>query len=151
MNWYGILKVVHVLAAIVWIGGGAAMSILIARMLRARDRATLAPLLPQVNRFMQSVGGPMSGLVLLSGIAMARVGRLGFKPLWISLGFGGIILLGAFGGLVMSKRMVALEQAVASGDDATLGAAGAKVRQGSVILLAIMASVVAIMILKPTL
>ena len=151
MNWYGVLKVAHVLSAIVWIGGGAAMSILMARLLRSGDRPTLAPVIPQLARTMQAIGGPAAGLVLLSGIAMVLVGRMTFKSLWIGVGFGGIILLGAYGGLVMSKRLAALEQAVSSGDDAVLALAGSRARQASMLLLAIMGSIVVVMILKPTL
>jgi hypothetical protein len=151
MNWYGLLKVVHVLSAIVWMGGGAALMVVLLRLVKTGDRAALRPLVPQVARFMQSIGGPASGLLLLSGIAMVFAGHLTFKSLWIGLGFAGLITLGAFGGMVMSKRMVALEQALASGTDAALANAGAKVRQGSVILLTIMAVVVAVMVLKPTL
>ena len=151
MNWYGVLKVAHVLSAIVWIGGGAAMAILMARLLRSGDRATLAPVIPQLARTMQAIGGPAAGLVLLSGIAMVLVGRMTFKSLWIGVGFGGIILLGAYGGLVMSKRLAALEQAVSSGDDAVLALAGSRARQASMLLLAIMGSIVVVMILKPTL
>src|SRR6185503_12364123 len=109
MNWYGILKVLHVLSAIVWMGGGVALTVVLLRLLQSRDRATLGAVVPQVARFMASVGGPASGLLLLSGIAMVLAGHMSFKALWISLGFGGIIVLGAYGGLVMSKRMVALE------------------------------------------
>jgi len=151
MSWYGVLKVAHVLSAIVWIGGGAALSILMARLLRAGDRATLAPVIPQLTRTMQAIGGPAAGLVLLTGIAMVLVGRMTFRSLWIGLGFGGIIVLGAFGGLVMSKRLATLAQAVASGDDAALAHAGSRARRASMLLLAIMGSIVAVMILKPTL
>jgi hypothetical protein len=51
----------------------------------------------------------------------------------------------------MTKRLATLEQAVASGDDAALARAAARVRQASVLLLAIMGSIVVVMILKPTL
>jgi uncharacterized membrane protein len=151
MNWYGVLKVAHVLSAIVWIGGGAALSILMARLLRGVDRAALAPVIPQLTRTMQAIAGPAAGLLLLTGVAMVLVGRMNFRSLWIGLGFGGIILLGAFGGLVMSRRLATLEQAVASGDDTELAQAGARVRQASTVLLAIMGSIVVVMILKPTL
>jgi len=46
MGWYGILKVVHVLSVVVWIGGATALAAVTARLIRARDRATLAALLP---------------------------------------------------------------------------------------------------------
>jgi uncharacterized membrane protein len=112
MNWYGVLKVAHVLSAIVWIGGGAALSILMARLLRGVDRAALAPVIPQLTRTMQAIGGPAAGLLLLTGIAMVLVGRMTFRSLWIGLGFGSIILLGSVRRAEsQSKRMAALEQA----------------------------------------
>ena len=150
MNWYGWLKVVHVLSAIVWIGGGAALMVVLLRLTQSRDRATLKAFVPQVSRYMGSIGGPSSGILLLTGIAMVLVAHMTFKSLWISLGILGVIALGAFGGLVMAKRVVALEQAVATGDDTSLAAAGSKVRQGAIIVLSIMAAVVVIMVLKPT-
>jgi hypothetical protein len=151
MSWYGILKVVHILSAILWIGGGAALTVVLVRLLGIGDRGALRSFVPQLAKYMQSIGGPASGLLLLTGIAMVFLGRLSFKSLWIGLGLGGLIVLGAFGGMVMSKHMAALEQAVATGDDATLAGAVARVRQGSIILLTIMAAIVVIMVLKPTL
>ena len=151
MNWYGLLKVVHVLSAIVWMGGGAALMIVLLRLVKTGDRAALRPLVPQVARFMQSTSGLASGLLLVTGIAMVFVGGLTFKSLWLGLGLAGLIVLGAFGGMVMSKRMVALEQALSSGADAALANAAARVRQGGIVLLTIMAVVVAVMVLKPAL
>ena len=152
MNWYGILKVLHVLSAVVWIGGGAALATIIVRLARSADRATLGAVLPQVARFMQTMAGPASGIVLLSGIAMVIVGHVGFRTLWVSLGFGGIVIHGLFGGLVMRKRMEALGAAVSasSGDDG-LAHAGARFQNAFVVYLLIMASIVAVMVLKPTL
>jgi uncharacterized membrane protein len=150
MNWYGWLKVVHVLSAIVWIGGGAALMVVLLRLTGSGDRATLKAFVPQVAKYMGSVSGPASGILLITGIAMVFVAHMTFKSLWISLGILGVIALGAFGGMVMAKRIVALEQAVATGDDASLARAGGQVRQGAIIVLTIMAAVVAIMVLKPT-
>jgi uncharacterized membrane protein len=151
MSWYGVLKVVHILSAIVWIGGGAAFAMVIARLVGAGDRATLKSMLPQVTRFMRTMAGPASGLVLLSGIAMVLAAGMGFRALWISLGFVGFILYALFGGLVMQKRVAALAHAVAAEDDVAVARAGSRVRQANVIYLLLMASIVAVMVLKPTL
>jgi uncharacterized membrane protein len=150
MTWYGVLKVVHILSAIVWIGGTMAFAMLVARLVGAKDRATLASMLPQVTGYMRTMAGPASGLVLLTGIAMVLVGRLGFGSLWISLGFLGFLLHGLYGGLVVQKRIVALVDAVAGKDDGLLARAGSRVRRANVIYLLIMASVIAVMVLKPT-
>jgi uncharacterized membrane protein len=150
MSWYGVLKLVHILSAIAWIGGGAAFAMVIARLVRASDRATLASMVPQMTRYMRTVVGPASGLVLLSGIGMVLAGRMGFKPPWIGLGFLGFILYGLFGGLVMQKRVAALAHAATSEDDAAMIRAGSSVRQANVIYLLLMTAIVADMVLKPT-
>jgi uncharacterized membrane protein len=150
MNWYGILKLLHVLSAIVWIGGGLALSLMMFRLLATHDRAVLGPVLPQITAYMQRLGGPSAGLLLLTGIGMVLVGHMTFKSLWISLGILGLVVLGAFGGLVMSRRMAALEQSVASGSDAAIDAAAAGVRQATIVLFVIMVAIVGIMVLKPT-
>lgn len=151
MTWYGVLKLLHVLSAIIWIGGGAAFATLTARLVRASDRATLSAMLPQVTQYMQTMAGPASGVVLLTGIAMVIVGHVGFGTLWVSLGFAGIVVHGLFGGLVMRKRMMALAAAVSSTGDDALAQAGARLRAANVAYLTIMALIIAVMVLKPTL
>jgi uncharacterized membrane protein len=148
---YGILKVLHVLAVILWLGGGTALFVITARLLKARDRTALATLLPQTARFGPTIGGPASLLVLLTGIAMVIVGRLGFDPLWVSWGFAGILVHFLFGIVVMRKIAQALGQAVGSGDDRLIAAAGARWRVASTVYLLIMTSVIIVMVMKPTL
>jgi uncharacterized membrane protein len=152
-SWYGILKVVHVLSVIVWIGGATALAAVTARLVRARDRATLAAFLPQSIRFGQTMGGPSSILVLLTGIAMVIMGKIGFRPLWVSWGFAGILLHFVFGAVVMRKRTMNLAAALSAtpADDARIADAGRRVRVGTLIYLLIMASAIVVMVLKPTL
>ena len=151
MSWYGVLKVLHVLAAVVWVGGGAMFAMIAARLLRSRDRAALGTVIPQMARQLGTAGGPAAGTVLLTGIAMVVVGHLGFDTLWIRLGFGGILLHFLFGAFVMRKRTMGLVQAVStpSTGDAEVARAGARLRSGMLVYLALMASVIVVMVLKP--
>ena len=151
MGWYDILKVVHVLSVVVWIGGAAALAVVTARLVRARDRATLAAFLPHSIRFGQTMAGPSSGLVLLTGIAMVIVGKIGFRPLWVSWGFVGILLHFVFGAVVMRKRTMNLAAALSAtpADDARVAHTGRSVRVGTLIYLLIMTSVIVVMVLKP--
>ena len=151
MTWYGVLKVVHVLSVVIWIGAGAAFAMITARLVRARDRATLASFLPLIQKYMQSAAGPASLLVLLTGIAMVVVARIGFQPLWVSWGFAGIVVHFLFGALVMRKRMMALGQAVAvsPADENGVALAGARLRLANLIYLLVMTSVIVVMVLKP--
>jgi hypothetical protein len=151
MSWYGALKVLHVLAAVVWIGGGAMFAMITARLLRNRDRATLSAIVPQMARQLGAAGGPASGIVLLTGIAMVLVGHIGFGTLWVRLGFGGILLHFLFGAFVMRKRTMSLIEtlSVPSIDEAAVAHAGARLRSGMFTYVALMAAVVVVMVLKP--
>ena len=151
MTWYGVLKLLHVLSVIIWIGGSVAIVMLLTRLARAGDRATVAALVPAIQGLMQVMAGPAAGIVLVTGIAMVWIGKLGWGTLWVSAGFAGVILLGAFGGVVMQKRVMALKDiASAPGETAALAAAGARVRQASYVFIAIVVAIIAVMVLKPT-
>jgi uncharacterized membrane protein len=153
VSWYAVLKVVHVLAVVVWVGGALAMSAVTARYLRAGDRAGLAGFVQQSIGFGQRVVGPSSGIVLLSGIGMVLVGQLGFQALWVRLGFLGILLHFVFGLLIMRKRTQALAVALAimPQDNVRVAAAGRALRVGTLVYLGIMAAVIVVMVAKPTL
>lgn len=153
LGWYGILKVVHVLSVVVWIGAATAFAAVTARLLRASDRATLAGFLPQSIKFFQTMGGPSSLLVLLTGIAMVIVGKIGFRPLWVSWGFAGMLLHFVFGAVVMRKRTMNLAAAVSAtpADEARIAHAGRSVRVATLLYLLITTSVIVVMVLKPTL
>jgi uncharacterized membrane protein len=152
-GWYAILKVVHVLSVVVWIGGGSALALVTARLLRAADRTTLAAYLPQAARFWQTMGGPASGLVLLTGIPMVLVAKIGFRPLWVSWGFAGVLVHFVFGAIVMRKRTESLVAAVSAtpANDTHIAEAGRSLRVVTLIYLLIMTSVIVVMVLKPTL
>ena len=150
--WYAALKVIHVLSVVVWIGGAAALAMVTAHLLRARDHATLAALLPLSTRFFQTMGGPASGLVLLSGIAMVILGRIGFGTLWVTLGFLGILIHFLYGAIIMRRRTLALSAALSAApvDAGRIAAAGRRLRTGSLVYLLIMAAVIVVMVAKPT-
>jgi len=151
MSWYGALKVLHVFAAVVWVGGGVMFAMITARLLRSRDRAALGAVIPPLARQVSAAGGPASGIVLLSGIAMVLVGHIGFSALWVRLGFGGILLHVLFGAFVMRKRTMSLVQAVSvpSADETEVERAGSRMRSGMLTYLALMGAVIVVMVLKP--
>ncbi len=152
-TWYGVLKVLHVLSVVVWIGGVVALTTVTSFLLRARDGATLARWLPHTARYGQRIAGPASLLVLLSGIGMVVVARIGFEGLWVRLGFAGILLHFVYGATIMRTRAKAFAPllATASPDDTRLAVAGRRMLAGNAIYLLLMASVIAVMVLKPTL
>lgn len=150
--WYDVLKVVHVLSVVVWIGGTVALTTVSSFLLRARDRATLAAWFPHTARYGQRIAGPASGLVLLSGIGMMILGKLG-NALWVHLGFAGIALSILYGVTVMRKQAMALVPLLSAPqpDDGRILAAGQRMLAGNAVYLLLMASVIVVMVLKPTL
>jgi len=153
LTWYGLLKLVHVLSVVVWIGGVLALTTITWFLLRARDRATLSAWLPHTARYGQRIAGPASLLVLLSGIAMIFAGGLRPPGLWINLGFLAILVHLVYGVTIMRKRARAFAPLLASSstDDARLAEAGKQMIVSNGIYLFLMASAIAVMVLKPTL
>jgi uncharacterized membrane protein len=150
-NLYGVLKVVHVLSVVVWIGGAAALGALVAWLARSRDRATLTAFLPLAGRYGQTMAGPSSILVLLSGVGMMIAGKVGMA-LWTGWGLAGILVHFIYGATIMRKRMTAFASLLSepATDGTRIADAGANLRRANLFYLLIMTSVIVVMVLKPT-
>jgi uncharacterized membrane protein len=148
-NMYGLLKVLHVLAVVIWIGGVTALWTTALRLGRAGNRAAIATLLPIVARYGQRVAGPASGIVLITGIVMAVIGHLG-QALWVQLGMAGILLHFILGATLVRRSWSQVGRIASEpADDSALAAA---VRRSSIVswtYLLLMAAVIATMVLKP--
>jgi uncharacterized membrane protein len=153
VNAYNVLKFIHVLSVIAWIGGVACLSVLTWRVRRERNRTILAALLRQSSVYGQMVAGPGSGLVLLTGLGMVGMAGIGFGTFWVLWGFGGILLHFLLGAVVIRKRTAELTALASAdgGDERTLMEAAGRLWTVQLIYLAVMASVVWAMVLKPTL
>jgi uncharacterized membrane protein len=153
LNAYGVLKFLHVLSVVVWVGGVAALSIVTWQLRRERNREALAALLKQATAFGQRIAGPASFIVLLTGPMMVGMAHIGFGTLWVLWGFAGLTAHFWIGATALRRRTSALSQLASAGsaDDAALLAAARKLWSAQLIYIAIMAAVVAAMVLKPTL
>ncbi len=150
MNVYALLKLVHVVSVIAWLGGALAITLLTWRIARTGDRVGLTALMRQAAFVGPAVFGPASLLTLLTGIGMVVRERLDHGALWIQWGFAGIVVHFLFGPLVLRRAGIRLGQAVADGDDARFAAARRRVGRLNLIYLVLLLSVVAAMVLKPT-
>jgi uncharacterized membrane protein len=151
-NAYAIVKLLHVVSVIAWLGGMTALSIVTWRLRRERDRQILAALLRQATSFGRMIVGPASGIVLLTGPAMVGMAHIGFRAFWVQVGFAGILLHFIIGATLLRKRtddLASLASANA-GDDDALQAAARRLWSTQIIYLAILAVVVAVMVFKPT-
>ena len=153
INAYGILKFLHTLSVLVWMGGVTSLSVVTWRLRGERNREILAALLRQATSFGQTIAGPASLIVLVSGLAMVGTAHIGFSTFWVLWGFGGILLHFLIGAIVLRKRTMKLAQLASanSGNDVALAAAARRLWTTQLIYLAVLASVVGAMVLKPTL
>ncbi|PYO06428.1 MAG: hypothetical protein DMD30_12615 [Gemmatimonadetes bacterium] len=153
MNAYGWLKFLHALSVIVWLGGIAGLAVVTWRVAREGNRAVVAAVVRHATFFGQWIVGPASGLVLLSGLAMVGMARIGFATFWVLWGYGGIVVHGVTGGVFLRKRIAELAQIASeqSGNDVALVTAGRRLWTRQLVYLLLLATVVAAMIFKPTL
>ena len=149
---YILSKFLHIVGAILWIGGVVAVSILNARLVRERDPALLGAMARQSAFFGKSVAGPAAGVTLIAGIVMVAVGRIGF-PFWIIWGLLAMVISGAIGSSVLQRagqelgrRLEAVEP-----DDAAITSLQKRLDRFSMINILLLISAVWAMVFRPTL
>jgi hypothetical protein len=73
-------------------------------------------------------------------------------PLWAAWGLAGILVHFVYGATIMRKRMAAFARLVSdpAADGTRIADAGATLRRTNLLYLLIMASVIVVMVLKPT-
>lgn len=89
MSYYEILLFLHLLTAIVWLGGGFMLQVLVIRAERAGDGLLLKKIAENAGWLAQRVFIPSSLAVLVLGILLTIEGPWGFGDLWIVLGLVG--------------------------------------------------------------
>jgi uncharacterized membrane protein len=153
LNAYSVLKFLHVLSVVVWVGGVAALSLVAWRLRNERNREALTALVRQASWFGERVAGPASFVVLLTGPMMVGMAHIGFGTFWVLWGFAGLTAHFWIGATALRTRTKTLLQlaSTSSGDAAAILVAARKLWSAQLIYLAIMAAVVAAMVLKPTL
>src|ERR1043166_3682427 len=85
-SWYSVFKSIHVLAAIVWLGGGATITILAWKAQRAKDNAELLQIGKQAEWLSTRVFVPASITVLAMGFVLIHKGGWGYGHFWTLFG-----------------------------------------------------------------
>jgi uncharacterized membrane protein len=97
-NWYLVFKSIHVLAAIIWLGGGSMITVLAWRANRTKDNAQLLQIGKQAEWLSIRVFVPMSLVVLAMGFVLMHKGHWGYGHFWTLFGliaWGVSFLVGA--------------------------------------------------------
>jgi len=143
-----ILLYVHILCAAIWLGG-AAISIIFLLSTNNLDPQQSKPIIQNVANLGKFVFGPMSILVLISGIGLISVAGYEFSELWISIAFTGIIISIILGAVFHAR---AGRKALAASGSDNKSELLAAIKSWLVIAyldLAIIAGVLAVMVFKP--
>jgi len=150
-NWFALFKVVHVLGAVIWVGGGVLLTILAMRAERSSDSREMASIARQAAFVGQHIFAPVGLLVFLMGIAMMVNGHGDWGQSWVTIGLIGYVITFLTGLLVLGPQAKRIGQLMETkGPDA----AETKAAIQRILVLAridtgVLLLVVADMVLKP--
>ena len=112
--WYFVFKMIHVGAAVVWVGGGEFITVIAVLAELARDDDQLL----QIGHWAETVAGRlfpvMSFVVLGFGIAMTSNGDIPYNQFWIVFGLIAWALSAATGILFLGPESKRLNRAAAA-------------------------------------
>ena len=97
-SWYAVFKTFHVLAAILWLGGGALIAVLAWRAQRARDVAQLLQIAKQAEAASLRIFVPSSLVVVAMGFVLMHKRDFAYGDFWTLFGliaWGLSFLIGA--------------------------------------------------------
>lgn len=152
MSYYEILLFLHVLAAIIWIGGGFMLQAIVVRAERTDDTVLLKKLAESSKFFAQRIFIPSSLAVLVFGVLLTIEGPWSFGDLWIVLGLVGYAFSFLVGILFLEPEGKRIDAAMSAHGPASREAAF-HIRRINVVQrveMTILFLVVAVMAVKPT-
>jgi uncharacterized membrane protein len=116
---YEWLLFLHVLAAMVWLGGGVMLSALAARVLRDREPGAVGRFTDSLRVLGPLVLAPATIAVLGLGIGLVVDGEAwDFGQLWVQLGLGLFAAAFLIGAVWQSRTALAATRAAECGEDA---------------------------------
>jgi uncharacterized membrane protein len=113
LTTYNVLKTLHVLAAVTWVGGALAFNILATRLRRANDSRALAGVAREMAVVGNAIFLPASLVVLALGVWMVVISGWDFEDLWIAIGIAGVVATAITGSVVIGPRLKKIGEAIA--------------------------------------
>ncbi|MDP9070224.1 MAG: DUF2269 family protein [Actinomycetota bacterium] len=151
VNTYNVLKALHVLAAVTWVGGAITINILGSRIAATNDGAGLAAFARETAWVGNFVYLPASVMVLLFGVLAVLEGDWSFGDAWVSIGLLGVLVTALTGSLFFgpeSKRIARLVESQGVEHPEVRDRTTRILRMGRVDLVVLLV-VVVVMVLKP--
>jgi uncharacterized membrane protein len=153
LTLFSTLKFLHIVAAIIWVGGVITLTLLNARLASTRNGAAMAALASVGGFFGQKVFGPAAGVTFLAGLATALNAGFPMRSVWIIWGFLVILLSIALNAALIrptAQRIGALA-ATPDGDGGQVAALQRRLWMLTALNIVLLLSAVWAMIAKPTL
>jgi uncharacterized membrane protein len=111
LTLYTGLKTVHILAVIVWLGGGVMLAILGVRAMRAQEPLRLATIAGEIEAIASKLFPAMGILLVATGFWMVANGDLDFDA-WVVIGLIGWAVTFATGVGVLSPTSARMNAAI---------------------------------------
>ena len=150
MDLYLLLKLVHILGAIFWVGGASILTLLVLILdRRGDDQATMTGV-SYVALFGNRVFLPLSLLVILTGLVLAWMGAWGFAA-WTVLATVIVVCTAVLGGAVLGPTCERTVKTWAETGDTTASVSmGRQVLRLVKLDLAGQFAIISLMVLKPS-
>jgi len=148
MDLYSFCKFLHVLSAVLWVGGGFIFVVLGVSASRLNDPVEIVSVVRNVAFLANRFFIPSSLATLVFGLITAFLGSL-YGTLWIWIGLAGFAATFATGALILgptAERMVAADKAGDVAGAASIGKGLLKTAKFDYVVLAV---VIADMVMKP--
>jgi uncharacterized membrane protein len=150
MTYYEVLLFLHIATAVVWLGAGLFLQVLIVRGQQTGNDGLLQGIASSSGWLAQRIFIPASLAVLVAGILLTIEGPWSFGDLWIVLGLAGYAFSFLVGILFLEPEGKRIGAAMAGGRDDEAQQRVARINAVSRIELTVLYLVVAAMALKPT-
>jgi uncharacterized membrane protein len=152
LTLYGVLLFLHILGAVVWLGGEITMFALRALALRSGDRARAFALVRDTDRISSWVIMPAVAVLLGAGFWLVLEGNWGFDRFFVIFGLAGFVVSSAVGGAVISPGGKALQQAVERGgpESSEVDSLTRRIQLGLLADVMILTAIVFVMATKPS-
>jgi uncharacterized membrane protein len=113
MTLYEFLKLLHIAAAIVWVGGAVTLNVIGTRMWRARASERVASFGRDTKWLGDHIYIPSIGVLLVVGIWMViESPAWNFGQVWVLFGLGGIAATGFTGALFLGPGAARMGQLI---------------------------------------
>ena len=113
---YDWIKLFHVLAAVIWVGGDVMILIMSTMVLREHDPAREVVFVRDLGQIGKRVLGPVSGVLIIFALTLvAYAPQWNFTDLWIELAIVGYIATFITGIFFLGPSAEKIEKLIASG------------------------------------